>query len=197
MQWWYQYDFATERGRLGYEKHRNAFAKLIWKLASPRWSFDDATFERSAASLGNPDHVAITIPYYRWRLALADGEARYDEFEKRLAAAPAIAVPTITMEGDANGAPHANPAAYASKFSGRYSHRTITGGVGHNLPQEAPQDFCASRDRGRRLVDTTAPSALSRGFRQTRSDLNPARSSEAKRYGSSHAAKWPPLSSRL
>jgi pimeloyl-ACP methyl ester carboxylesterase len=141
LQWWYQYYFATERGRLGYEKNRDAFAKLIWQLASPQWRFDDATFERSAASLANPDHVAITIHNYRWRLALAEGESRYEEFEKRLAGAPLITVPTITMEGDDNGAPHPNPAAYASKFSGRYSHRTVTGGVGHNLPQEAPQAF--------------------------------------------------------
>jgi len=141
FQWWYQYYFATERGRAGYEKNRKAFARLIWQLASPRWSFDDATFERSAASLANPDHVPITIHNYRWRLALAAGEPRYDEFERRLAVAPVISVPTITMEGDANGAPHANPATYSSKFSGRYSHRTITGGIGHNLPQEAPEAF--------------------------------------------------------
>ena len=150
LQWWYQYYFATERGRLGYEKNRNAFAKLIWQLASPKWAFDDATFERSAASLDNPDHVAITIHNYRWRLSLAEGEARYDEFEKRLASAPIISVPTITMEGDANGAPHPPPAAYAAKFSGRYSHRTITGGVGHNLPQEAPQEFA------RAVIDVNA-----------------------------------------
>ncbi len=126
---------------LGYEKYRRDFAKLIWKIASPKWNFDDATFERSAAAFDNPDHVAIAIHNYRWRLGLAEGEARYDEFEKRLAAAPVITVPTITLEGDANGAPHADPGAYAMKFSGRYAHRTVTGGVGHNLPQEAPQDF--------------------------------------------------------
>jgi pimeloyl-ACP methyl ester carboxylesterase len=141
LQWWYQYYFATERGREGYDRNRHDFAKLIWQLASPKWAFDDATFDRSAASLDNPDHVSITIHNYRWRLALAEGEARCDEFEKRLAAAPVIAVPTITLEGDANGAPHVDASAYAKKFSGKYSHRTVTGGVGHNLPQEAPQAF--------------------------------------------------------
>jgi pimeloyl-ACP methyl ester carboxylesterase len=141
LQWWYQYYFATERGREGYAKYRRDFAKLIWQTASPKWQFDDATFERSAASLDNPDHVAITIHNYRWRLALAEGEARYDEFDKQLALAPVIAVPTITLEGDANGAPHPEPSAYARKFTGRYSHRLVTGGVGHNLPQEAPQAF--------------------------------------------------------
>ena len=141
LQWWYQYYFATERGREGYDKYRHDFAKLIWQLASPNWKFDDATFDRSAASFDNPDHVSITIHNYRWRLALAEGEARYDEFEKRLAAGPAIAVPTITLEGDANGAPHLDAGAYAKKFSGKYLHRIVTGGVGHNLPQEAPQAF--------------------------------------------------------
>jgi len=141
LQWWYQYYFATERGRAGYEKYRHDFARLIWQLASPKWNFDDATFNRSAASFNNPDHVAITIHNYRWRLGLAEGEAKYDDLEKRLAAAPLIAVPTITLEGDANGAPHPDPGSYARKFSGRYQHRTITGGVGHNLPQEAPQAF--------------------------------------------------------
>src|SRR3954466_5957550 len=141
LQWWYQFYFATERGRDGYEKYRRDFAKLIWQLASPKWNFDDATFDRSAASFDNPDHVGIVIHNYRWRLGLAEGEPKYDELEKRLATAPVIAVPTITMEGDANGAPHPEPAAYAKKFSGRYEHRNITGGVGHNLPHEAPQAF--------------------------------------------------------
>jgi pimeloyl-ACP methyl ester carboxylesterase len=141
LQWWYQFYFATERGRAGYEKNRRAFAKLIWRLASPQWRFDDATFERSAAAFDNPDHVAVVIHNYRWRLGLASGEARFDVIERQLAAAPAIAVPTITMEGDANGAPHPPPAAYATKFTGRYEHRTVTGGVGHNLPQEAPEAF--------------------------------------------------------
>ncbi|MFL6664512.1 MAG: alpha/beta fold hydrolase [Rhizobacter sp.] len=141
LQWWYQYYFATERGRAGYDKYRRDFAKLIWQLASPKWAFDDATFDRSAAAFVNPDHVAIVTHNYRWRLALADGEARYDEFEKRLAPGPVISVPTITLEGDANGAPHPNPSAYAARFSGKYSHRLITGGVGHNLPQEAPAAF--------------------------------------------------------
>src|SRR5215510_7690508 len=141
LEWWYQYYFATERGRAGYEKYRRDFSKLIWQLASPKWKFDDATFERSAASFDNPDHVQIVIHSYRWRLGLAEGEPKYDEFEKRLAESPVIAVPTITLEGDANGAPHPEPGAYAKKFSGKYEHRTITGGIGHNLPQEAPQAF--------------------------------------------------------
>jgi pimeloyl-ACP methyl ester carboxylesterase len=140
LQWWYQFYFATERGRAGYDKYRHDFAKLIWRLASPKWDFDDATFDRTAASFDNPDHVAIAIHNYRWRLG-AEGEPQYDEVEKRLAAGPVISVPTITLEGDANGAPHPEPSAYADKFSGPYSHRTIDGGIGHNLPQEAPQAF--------------------------------------------------------
>ncbi len=141
LQWWYQYYFATERGCAGYDKYRRDFAKLIWQIASPRWNFDDATFERSAASFDNPDHVQIVVHNYRWRLGLAEGESKYDELEKRLAAAPIITVPTITLEGDANGAPHPDASSYARKFSGKYSHRVISGGIGHNLPQEAPQDF--------------------------------------------------------
>jgi pimeloyl-ACP methyl ester carboxylesterase len=141
FQWWYQFYFATERGRAGYDKYRHDFAKLIWQLASPKWNFDDATFERSAASFDNPDHVGIVIHNYRWRLGLAEGEAKYADMDKQLAQAPVISVPTITMEGDANGAPHPPPASYAKKFTGKYAHRTITGGIGHNLPQEAPQAF--------------------------------------------------------
>jgi len=141
LQWWYQFYFATERGRAGYEKYRNDFNRLIWQLASPKWNFDDATFARSAASFDNPDHVAIVIHNYRWRQGLAEGDPKFDDLEKKLATAPVITVPTITMEGDANGAPHPPPAAYAKKFSGKYEHRTITGGIGHNLPQEAPQAF--------------------------------------------------------
>ena len=141
FEWWYQFYFATERGRAGYEKYRHDFSKLIWRLASPKWAFDDATFDRSAASFDNPDHVAIVIHNYRWRLGLAEGEAKYAEMEKRLAEFPVIAVPTITLESDANGAPHPDPAAYAKKFSGKYAHRQIEGGIGHNLPQEAPQAF--------------------------------------------------------
>jgi pimeloyl-ACP methyl ester carboxylesterase len=141
LQWWYQYYFATERGRAGYDKYRRDFSKLIWRLASPKWDFDDATFDRSAASFDNPDHVAIVIHNYRWRLGLAQGEPKYDDLEKKLAEGPVITVPAITMEGDANGAPHPDPAAYRNKFSGRYEHRLIKGGVGHNLPQEAPQAF--------------------------------------------------------
>jgi pimeloyl-ACP methyl ester carboxylesterase len=141
LEWWYQYYFATERGRAGYDKYRHDFAKLIWQLASPKWNFDDATFDRSAASFNNPDHVSIVIHNYRWRLALAQGEPKYDDLEKRLAEGPVITVPTITLEGDANGAPHADASAYAQKFSGPYAHRVIKGGIGHNLPQEAPQAF--------------------------------------------------------
>jgi pimeloyl-ACP methyl ester carboxylesterase len=141
LQWWYQFYFATERGRAGYDKNRREFTKLIWHQASPKWQFDDATFDRSAAAFDNPDHVALTIHNYRWRQALAEGEPKYDDVEKRLAAFPVITVPTITMEGDANGAPHAEPSAYRAKYSGKYEHRLITGGIGHNLPQEAPQAF--------------------------------------------------------
>jgi pimeloyl-ACP methyl ester carboxylesterase len=141
LEWWYQYYFATERGRAGYDKYRHDFAKLIWQLASPKWNFDDATFDRSAASFDNPDHVSIVIHNYRWRLGLAEVEAKYDDLEKRLAAGPIITVPTITLEGDANGAPHPDGSSYVKKFSGKYAHRIIKGGVGHNLPQEAPQDF--------------------------------------------------------
>jgi pimeloyl-ACP methyl ester carboxylesterase len=141
LQWWYQFYFATERGQAGYEKYRRDFAKLIWQLASPKWDFDDATFDRSAASFDNPDHVRIVIHNYRWRLSLAEGEQKYDALEKRLAQGPVISVPTITLEGDANGAPHPDARSYAKKFSGPYTHRVITGGIGHNLPQEAPQAF--------------------------------------------------------
>ena len=141
LQWWYQYYFATERGRAGYDKYRHDFSKLIWQLASPKWNFDDATFDRSAASFNNPDHVAIVIHNYRWRLGLAEGEPKYDDLEKRLAQSPVITVPTITLEGDANGAPHPDPSSYAKKFSGKYAQRTIKGGIGHNLPQEAPEAF--------------------------------------------------------
>jgi pimeloyl-ACP methyl ester carboxylesterase len=141
LEWWYQYYFATERGRAGYDKYRHDFAKLIWQLASPKWNFDDATFDRSAASFNNPDHVSIVIHNYRWRLGLAQGESKYDSLEKRLSEGPVITVPAITLEGDANGAPHPDAGSYAKKFSGKYAHRVIKGGVGHNLPQEAPQAF--------------------------------------------------------
>ena len=141
LAWWYQFYFGTDRGQAGYDKYRRDFSKLIWQLASPKWAFDDATFARSAAAFDNPDHVAIVIHNYRWRIRLAAGEPRYDDLERQLAEFPAIAVPTITLEGDANGAPHPEPGTYASKFTGKYEHRTITGGVGHNLPQEAPQAF--------------------------------------------------------
>ncbi|MEZ0296133.1 MAG: alpha/beta fold hydrolase [Candidatus Methylacidiphilales bacterium] len=141
LAWWYQYYFATERGRLGYEKNRRDFARLIWQLASPKWTFDDATFNRTSVAFDNPDHVSIVIHNYRWRLGVAEGEAKYDDMEKRLAAAPLISVPTVTLEGDANGAPHPDPKAYADKFRGKYRHHTISGGIGHNLPQEAPRAF--------------------------------------------------------
>jgi pimeloyl-ACP methyl ester carboxylesterase len=141
FEWWYQFYFATERGQVGYEKNRNDFNKLIWQLASPKWQFDDATFARSAAAFNNPDHVRIVIHNYRWRLGLADGEPQYAELETRLAGFPAISVPTITLESDANGAPHPDPGSYAKKYTGKYEHRTVTGGIGHNLPQEAPQAF--------------------------------------------------------
>jgi pimeloyl-ACP methyl ester carboxylesterase len=141
LQWWYQFYFATERGRAGYAKYRDDFAKLIWQLASPKWDFDDATFARSAASLGNPDHVDIVIHNYRWRLGIAQGEPQYADLERRLAETPFVTVPTITLEGDANGAPHPDPSSYAKKFSGGYTHRLVSGGIGHNLPQEAPKAF--------------------------------------------------------
>src|SRR3954468_3979172 len=144
LQWWYQFYFATERGRAGYDKYRREFSKLIWQTASPRWHFDDATFDRSAEAFDNPDHVNIVVHNYRWRLGLAAGESQYDALERRLAAFPTIKVPTITLEGDANGAPHVDASAYAARFSGRYAHRVITGGVGHNLPQEAPKAFVAA-----------------------------------------------------
>ena len=141
LAWWYQFYFATERGQAGYEQYRREFAKLIWQLASPQWDFDEATFARSAASFDNPDHVSIVMHNYRWRLGLAEGEPQYDALEQRLAQGPVISVPTLTLEGDANGAPHPDASAYAKQFSGTYAHRVITGGIGHNLPQEAPQAF--------------------------------------------------------
>ena len=144
LQWWYQFYFATERGRAGYDQNRKHFAKLIWQIASPKWAFDDATFDRSALALDNPDHVSIVIHNYRWRLGLAEGETKYLDFEAQLARAPVISVPTITLEGDANGAPHPEPGAYAKKFSGSYEHRLVKGGIGHNLPQEAPEAFATA-----------------------------------------------------
>ena len=141
LEWWYQYYFATDRGRAGYDKYRYDFAKLIWQTASPKWRFDDATFDRTAKAFDNPDHVSLVIHNYRWRLGLAEGESKYDDLERQLAAGPAITVPTITLEGDANGAPHPDPGSYAKKFSGKYTHRLLNGGIGHNLPQEAPQGF--------------------------------------------------------
>jgi len=141
LQWWYQFYFATDRGRLGYERNRREFAALIWRTASPQWKFDDETFERSAAAFDNPDHVDIVVHNYRWRIGLAEGEPQYDDLEDRLARAPEIDVPTVTLEGDANGAPHPPAEAYAHKFTGKYAHHVVTGGVGHNLPQESPTAF--------------------------------------------------------
>ncbi|RDK07208.1 alpha/beta fold hydrolase [Cupriavidus lacunae] len=149
-EWWYQFYLATDRGREGYQKYTHDFTRLIWQQASPLWKFDDATFERSAGAFRNPDHVAVSVHNYRWRQGLAEGEAKYDDIEKQLAAAPTIGVPTITMEGDANGAPHPPPSAYRSKFTGRYEHRDLTGGIGHNLPQEAPTAFAQA------VLDVTA-----------------------------------------
>jgi pimeloyl-ACP methyl ester carboxylesterase len=140
LQWWYQFYFATERGRIGYEKYRNEFSKLIWQIASPKWNFDDATFSRTAASLSNPDHVEIVIHNYRWRMGIAEGEPQYDNLENRLAEAPPVTVPAITIEGDVNGAPHPEAKTYANKFSGKYSHQVFKD-IGHNPPQEAPKDF--------------------------------------------------------
>jgi pimeloyl-ACP methyl ester carboxylesterase len=141
LSWWYQFYFATERGRLGYDRYRSDFAKLIWRTASPEWDFDDETFDRSAGAFDNPDHVDIVIHNYRWRLGVAPGESQYDHLEQRLATGPVITVPTVTLEGDANGAPHPDPSTYATKFAGKYTHRTVSGGIGHNLPQEAPEQF--------------------------------------------------------
>ena len=141
LQWWYQFYFATDRGRAGYEKYTHDFAKLIWKLASPKWAFDDATFDRSARAFDNPDHVDIVVHNYRWRLGLAKGDPKYDAIEAKLAEFPAITVPTITLEGDANGAPHPPPESYAKRFTGKYAHRLLTGGIGHNPPQEDPTAF--------------------------------------------------------
>jgi pimeloyl-ACP methyl ester carboxylesterase len=139
--WWYQYYFATDRGRAGLDANRRDLAKLIWKFNSPKFEFDDATFDRTAASFDNPDYVSIVIHNYRWRLSLAAGDLKYDDLEKRLAAGPVIATPTITLDGDADGvAPATDGTAYAAKFSGKRTHRIIKG-AGHNLPQEAPQAF--------------------------------------------------------
>jgi pimeloyl-ACP methyl ester carboxylesterase len=164
LAWWYQFYFATERGRAGYERYRREFSRLIWQLASPQWAFDDATFARTAVAFDNPDHVAIVIHNYRWRLGLAAGESQYDDVERRLAGAPAIAVPAATLEGDANGAPHADASAYAGKFTGEYEHRIISGGVGHNLPQEAPHAFAQAviDVDGCRPMKITPPSAGAR-----------------------------------
>jgi len=160
LEWWYQFYFATERGRAGYEKSRRDFAKLIWHQASPKWAFEEATFDRSAVSFDNPDHVPIVIHNYSWRLALVDGERKYDDIEKRLAQSPNIGVPSITMEGDANGAPHPEPASYAKKFSGKYEHRQVAGGIGHNLPQEAPQAFAKAVVDVDRLAGRSEASSL-------------------------------------
>lgn len=141
LQWWYQFYFATDRGAAGYAQYTHEFAKQIWQLASPRWKFSEATFERSSKALENPDHVAIVLHNYRWRLGLVEGEQKYDALEKWLAKGPEISVPTITIEGDSNGAPHPLPSSYTRKFTGKYEHRHFEGGVGHNPPQEVPELF--------------------------------------------------------
>ncbi|MCU1423171.1 MAG: alpha/beta hydrolase [Microbacteriaceae bacterium] len=163
LAWWYQFYFATERGRAGYDANRRDFARLIWTSASPQWGFDDATFDRSAAAFDNPDHVEIVIQNYRWRLGLVQGAPEFDEVERRLAARPTIAVPTITLEGDANGAPHPDAAAYRSLFVGPYEHRVATGGVGHNLPQEAPRFFAEAVMDVDRLAQASTRAAQSDG----------------------------------
>ena len=164
LQWWYQYYFATERGRAGYDKYRHDFAKLIWQIASPKWNFDDATFDRSAASFDNPDHVAIVIHNYRWRLGLAEGEPKYDDLEKRLAAGPVITVPTITLEGDANGAPHPDPSSYAKKFSGKYAHRTHHGRHRAQSAAGSPAGLCRSCRRRRPLLIGVSLTASATGM---------------------------------
>jgi len=143
--WWYQYYFATERGRLGYEANRYEFNKLIWQIASPTWQFDEATFRRTASSFDNPDHVAIVIDNYRWRLSLTKGEPRYDALEEKLSHSPPITVPSITIASDFDGAA-ADGAGYAQRFVGPHEHRILKG-IGHNVPQEAPEPFA------RALVD--------------------------------------------
>ncbi len=141
LAWWYQFYFATDRGRDGYDKYRRDFAKLVWQTASPQWNFSNETFDRSADSFDNPDHIRIVIHNYRWRLGIEAGEPKYDEIEQKLAASPSISIPTITLEGDANGAPHPDSKDYAKKFTGKYAYRLVQGGIGHNLPQEAPEAF--------------------------------------------------------
>lgn len=138
--WWYQYYFATERGELGLTQNRHDLGELIWRFNSPTWSFSDATYAQTAAAFENPDYVSIVIGNYRWRQSLAPNEPRYAGIEKRLQKAPAIGVPTITLDGaDDPFTPAGDGAAYRAKFTGRYEHRTLP--VGHNVPQEAPQAF--------------------------------------------------------
>ena len=138
--WWYQYYFATERGRAGLAANRRDIARVSWTTNSPLWKFDDATFERTAASFDNPDWVDIVVHNYRWRLGLAEGDPKHAELERRLAAQPTIAVPTITMEGDTNGiAPPTDGKASAAKFTGPRTHLVVH--AGHNVPQEAPEAF--------------------------------------------------------
>jgi pimeloyl-ACP methyl ester carboxylesterase len=161
LEWWYQFYFATERGRAGYATYRREFAKLIWRLASPRWNFDDATFDRTAASFENPDHVDIVIHNYRWRLGLAEGERKYDALEERLAKSPVITVPAITLEGDANGAPPPPPISYVKKFGGKYTHRDITGGIGQ-LASRSPARLCSSGRRRRQVLSAIALRTFSR-----------------------------------
>lgn len=141
--WWYQYYFATERGRLAMEDRdlRRELTRFVWTTVSPTWHFDDATFDRAATAFDNPDHPAIVIHNYRWRLSLAEGEPRYAGLERRLAARPVVRVPAITLDPDRD--PFTAPgdgASYRDRFTGAYEHRTLAG-VGHNVPQEAPEAF--------------------------------------------------------
>lgn len=153
LSWWYLFYFATERGKAGYAANRKPFAKLIWKLASPKWNFDNETFESASVALDNPDHVEVVIHNYRWRIAAAEGEAKYDKYEQLLMKVPEIKVPTVTIEGDANGAPHPDPETYANKFTGKYLHINLAGGIGHNPPQESPEAFAAAVINGIEMLD--------------------------------------------
>ena len=138
---WYQFYFHSERGRNGLQKDRRAICRLLWKLWSPTWAFDEATFERSAAAFDNPDFVDVVIQSYRHRFALAAGDPAYLDIEKHLAAQPAITVPSITFDGADDGVRPVAPASqHARFFAKKRSHRVVPG-VGHNMPQEVPQIF--------------------------------------------------------
>ena len=137
---WYQYYFHGERGRAGLAANRRELARLLWRMWSPQWAFTDADFERSAPAFDNPDFVDVVIHSYRHRFALVAGDPALEEFERRLAAQPAITVPAITLDGDADGV-SAGGSPRAGRFAGRHEHRVVAGGIGHDLPQEAPQAF--------------------------------------------------------